>query len=148
MAKLQSMKVIFILLKNNDIKNIVAVVLFTICSINIQAQESLIITGKVVDATNQQPISKVTIIGADKKVVLTDSFGNFSISSKNSILTIACVGYNVQTIKIEKKKNILIGLFPSTQFLQDVIISANKTIQKRIEAPIAIAHKDARDPSV
>ena len=144
MAKLQSMKVIFILLKNNDIKIILAVVLFTICSINIQAQESLAITGKVVDATNQQPISKVTIIGADKKVVLTDSFGNFSISSKNRILTIACVGYDAQTIKLKNKENIFIDLSPSTQFLQDVIISANKTIQKRIEAPIAIATINAQ----
>jgi iron complex outermembrane receptor protein len=144
MAKLQSMKIILILLKNNDIKNILTVVLFTLCSINIQAQESLIITGKVVDATNQQALSKVTITDADKKIVLTDYIGNFSITSKNRILTIACVGYNVQTIKIEKKKNILIGLFPSTQFLQDVIISANKTIQKRIEAPIAIASINAQ----
>ena len=41
---------------------IFAVVLFTICSINIQAQESLAITGKVVDATNQQPISKLALL--------------------------------------------------------------------------------------
>ncbi len=144
MAKLHSMKVILILQKNNCIKKILAVVLFIVSSRNIQAQVTFVITGKIIDASNQQTLSKVTITDADKKVVLTDSTGNFSISSKNSILTIACIGYDVQTISIKNKENILIGLIPSSQMLQDVIISANKTIQKRIEAPIAIATINAQ----
>lgn len=144
MAKLQSMKVILILLKNNCIKKILVVVLFIISSRDIQAQDAFVIIGKVIDASNQQTLSNVTITDADKKIVLTDSIGNFSITSKNSILTIACVGYDVQTISIKNKENIMIGLIPSSQLLQDVIISANKTIQKRIEAPIAIAAINAQ----
>jgi iron complex outermembrane receptor protein len=138
------MKVFILLLKYHHIKKTILFILVSLFLGNTQAQDSIKISGKVFDAINQQSIPNVTIKDFQNNIVLTDSSGYFSFTTKNKVIIIVYVGYDSQLITIKNKEQISIGLLPSNLLLQEVVISANKTTQKRSEAPIAIATINAQ----
>jgi len=100
------------------------------------AQQNKQISGKVFDAFTKESIIGA-VIADSKSTVTTKENGSFSISSADATLTITAVGYEPKKVSVSSE-NIAIALNPSQNILEQVVVTANKTTEKRSEAPIAI----------
>jgi outer membrane receptor protein involved in Fe transport len=93
------------------------------------------ITGKVYDADTKEPLPGATI-KTGNFIMQTGTNGAFTVPAGTDELEVSFTGYFTRQVSAEhpyvplKKKN---------NDLQEVVVTANRTIQKRIDAPIAIA---------
>jgi iron complex outermembrane receptor protein len=105
---------------------------------NVFAQHIPALHGKVFDAVTKEPITAATITDTTGTAVISNTDGSFKITTAAKIIKITSVGY--QTRSVEARNGTLaIALQPSTSQLHQVVVSANRTSEKRSEAPIAIA---------
>ncbi|MBW4889404.1 TonB-dependent receptor [Mucilaginibacter sp. HMF5004] len=118
-------------------KKITIVVFTLLISTYIFAQKTPIIQGKVFDAITKEPIQGATITD-NKTTTTTDAAGKFKIAANATTLQVTFIGYVTRSIEV-KGLSQAIALQPSSTELQRVVISANRTAEKRSEAPIAIA---------
>lgn len=107
------------------------------CALSTFAQETLSIQGKIYDAITKEPIVGATLTDT-VHTVKADGNGNFTISTRAENLKITSVGYEGRSIEV-KGESLAIALRPINAELQRVVVSANRTAEKRSEAPIAIA---------
>lgn len=95
------------------------------------------ISGKVLDASTNQALQGVTISDLKNHFnKITDQNGYFSLSSKADSIKFSSVGYHQITLPVNKQ--MLVYLSPSFGNLNEVIVSANREVQKRTEVPVAI----------
>jgi len=114
-------------------------ILITILSFNtLYAQESKTLTGKVFDAISKEPVEGAVITANKNKTAVTDINGKFIITTTATQLTISSVGFTDRIISV-KETVLAISLQPSNKQLQQVVVSANRTTEKRSEAPVAIS---------
>ena len=101
------------------------ILLFIILCIGLtkaSAQHS--ITGKVLDATNQEPIpfASVTIKNV-KSGTTTDNNGNFTLKvNNNDILIVSFMGYETKEVNIGTQKKVTILLSESSVLLDAVVV--------------------------
>lgn len=93
-----------------------------------QAQNALLVKGRVLDKNSGQPVFGVSISvkGSNRGVSTTDN-GIFSISvpSANSLLVVSSVGYEKQEVTIDNPANeIVVNLVPAVGELTDVVVTA------------------------
>lgn len=105
------------------------------CCQSLYAQTN--IHGKIFDAVNKEAISGATILD-NKHTVLSDASGNFFIKTADTALKISCNGYHISNYYLHGS-HANIALQPIINELNAVVVSANRTAEKRSEAPIAIA---------
>ncbi len=92
--------------------------------------------------------TKEKIGGVSLKVKNTDTekFSNFNgeveINTSDSVL-LTCLGYEPQTLLIHANTKV-VHLTPSSFGLDQVVISANRSLQKKSEAPIAISQVSSK----
>lgn len=91
--------------------------------------------GKLYDNDTKEPLPGATIKAGDK-AYQSASDGSFSIPDGVNEIEITYTGYITKKISTG---NLTIALQKSNNNMQEVIVSANRTAQKRSEAPIAIA---------
>lgn len=98
------------------------------------------VTGKVVDAVTKEPVEGASVmVKGTTEGVVTDASGAFALSAAaTSELFVTAVGHRPQTIKAGRDMDV--QLVPNDNRLQDVVVSGNRTLQKRTESPLAIAH--------
>ena len=96
-------------------------------TINITAQK--LISGKVIDVYNKEPLIGVTIVNEYKKMgVYTDLNGHFKIIA-TSKLTFSYIGYKTKTLILpNNNKSLTITLEPLAELLNEVEIIAKKNI--------------------
>ncbi|WBX77070.1 SusC/RagA family TonB-linked outer membrane protein [Tenacibaculum ovolyticum] len=96
-------------------------------TINITAQK--LISGKVIDVYNKEPLIGVTIVNEYKKTgVYTDLNGHFKIIA-TSKLTFSYIGYKTKTLTLpNNNKSLTITLEPLAELLNEVEIIAKKNI--------------------
>jgi outer membrane receptor protein involved in Fe transport len=111
----------------------IAVLLASIAS----AQKN--IRGRVFDAVTKEALQGASVSDSYNHTVMTDAEGKFIITTNAPTITITYNSYAVQTIAIAGRSIVNIALAPSNKDLQQVVVSASRTIQKRSEAPIAIS---------
>jgi outer membrane receptor protein involved in Fe transport len=103
------------------------------------AQTPVTITGKVFDATSKEAVAGAIVSDVTGKPVLTDLNGNFSIRTGAKKLSVTAIGFDTKSVDINGN-SLFISLQPQNKILQEVVvISANRTAEKRSEAPVAIA---------
>jgi outer membrane receptor protein involved in Fe transport len=90
--------------------------------------------GKVYDADTKEPLSGATI-KTGNSISQSESDGSFSVPFEASEIEVSFTGYISQKITSGHLK---IALKKSSNNMQEVVVSANRTLQKRTEAPIAI----------
>jgi iron complex outermembrane receptor protein len=95
------------------------------------------IAGKVFDAINKEPLQRATVADSHGHTVVTGPAGAFSIVTADPELVISFSGYHSKIVLAEGYLSI--PLLPSNDPLAEVVVSADRTAQKRSEAPIAIA---------
>ncbi|MDB5231681.1 MAG: TonB-dependent receptor [Chitinophagaceae bacterium] len=86
------------------------------------------IQGRVLDSASQKPVDGASVFFTSRSRVVTDTVGNFKISSDNILgkrLFIGRAGYQTDSITIKENTEYVIFLKPKGK-LQDVTVSANK----------------------
>ena len=96
------------------------------------------IHGKIFDAVTKEPIPAATIADTAGTAVTSGTDGGFKIITTAKFLRISSVGYQTRSVEI-KSSMLAISLQPATSQLNQLVVSANRTAEKRSEAPIAIA---------
>jgi outer membrane receptor protein involved in Fe transport len=100
-------------------------------------------SGKVIDAATNEPVAQASIqIKNTNKGTITNNKGEFSLplTDTETELTISSLGYLPVTItNTSLQKKGLVSLQSNNNSLQEIVISASRTAQKRSEAPVAIA---------
>jgi len=82
--------------------------------------------------------------GAAATGTMTDAFGAFSIRiAPGDQLVVSSVNYQTTTLRPTGDR-LVIPLTPQDNRLQEMIVSGNRTVQKRTEAPIAISTINAQ----
>ncbi|HEY6899159.1 MAG TPA: TonB-dependent receptor [Puia sp.] len=96
--------------------------------------------GKIFDAVTREAIEGASIlIRGTQQGTMTGASGEFNITAPaGAELIITATGHRSQTIRAIPAQ-LAVGLKPSDNRLQDVVVSGNRTIQKRTELPVAIA---------
>ncbi|QEM07905.1 TonB-dependent receptor [Mucilaginibacter rubeus] len=116
-------------------KKILLLIFFLLICGDLFAQ---IIHGKVFDAVTQEPIPAATIADTSGYAVTSKSNGSFNIKTNFKVLKITSIGYQTRMVTVDGS-SLAIALQPPTSQLNQVVVSANRTAEKRTEAPIAIA---------
>lgn len=96
------------------------------------------IRGKVYDAITHEPIAGATVADSLGSSTASDVNGSFKLSTQAATVRISFIGYQAQTAA-SGSGVLAIALQPSASQLNQVVVSANRTAEKRSEAPIAIA---------
>lgn len=91
--------------------------------------------GKVFDADTKEPLSGATIKTL-QTVSQSAADGSFLIPQESNEVEISFTGYFTQKVSTDQ---LHIALIKNSNDMQEVVVSANRTLQKRTEAPIAIA---------
>ncbi len=102
-----------------------------------KSQINNLVSGKVFDAITKEPIQGAVIAALSTKTISNEN-GSFNLQTNSNKIIINAVGYDAKTIDITNK-NLAISLSPSQKILDQVVVTANRTNEKRTEAPIAIS---------
>ena len=118
-------------------------ILFSLCllaSYNYCKAQSAPVRGKVFDSVTKEGIEGVTVtVKGTNRSVMTDASGGFQVQAEEGAeLIISAVGRTPQILRVEGRK-LFAGLAPVASKLQEIIVSGNRTAQKRSESPVAIA---------
>jgi iron complex outermembrane recepter protein len=109
------------------------------------AQNAKEIKGQIMDQKTNEPLPFVSIVHLKSgNGTTTDFSGAFSLSARAAIdsITISYVGYENTTLKATADMEIF--LERSTVALNEFIVSSNRELEKRSEAPIAISSISAQ----
>jgi len=106
-------------------------------TLTLYAQQPQVVKGKVYDAATKEPIGGATLTDG-QHTVSSDEGGNFTITTSARQLNIRSVGYESRSLEI-KGGSLAIALQTAHAELQRVVVSANRTAEKRSEAPVAIS---------
>ncbi|GAA0890880.1 SusC/RagA family TonB-linked outer membrane protein [Fulvivirga kasyanovii] len=92
----------------------------------IQAKAQVVVSGKVIDASENEPLPGVTVlVEGTSNGTITDSDGNYKIEVKeNQSLFFSFVGYESQTIAVGNQSVIDVALMPDITQLTEVVITA------------------------
>lgn len=113
------------------------------------AQETQTITGKVLDATNNEPLPGVTVlIKGTTRGTSTDIEGGYSleIPEKGETLVFSYVGYLSEEVQINNRSEINISLVPDITSLDEVVVVGYGT-QKRANLTGSVASVEPEDLS-
>lgn len=102
----------------------------------LQAQDRVIIRGKVIAATDKQPLPLVAIMEMDESNrflsgTQSDMEGNFSIMVANKPgmkLVFTYVGFERKVVPIEKKAVLTVEMDEKTQQLSDAVVTAQRQV--------------------
>lgn len=119
------------------------VIAFLIVLAGVRSYAQTNCTGKVIDAVTHEPVAHASIqIKNSNHGTITNTKGEFivTLAATTDELVISSLGYHPVTINDPSAQNQwLIALQSNNNSLQEIVISASRTAQKRIEAPVAIA---------
>jgi outer membrane receptor protein involved in Fe transport len=98
------------------------------------------ITGKVVDASNNQPIIEAKIIASDGNKVKSDFEGKFKLNSSSFPVTVvtSMLQFENDTTVVKGPGDILIKLRVPTKDLGTVVVSAGRRKQAIEEVPVSM----------
>ena len=98
------------------------------------------VTGKVIDASNNQPIIEAKVIASDGNKVKTDFEGKFKLSITNFPVTIvtSMLQFESDTLVVKGPGEFLISLKVPTKDLGTVVVSAGRRKQAIEEVPVSM----------
>lgn len=113
-------------------------ILVLMMALTTQAQHRFQLT--ITDKTSGEPIANASVeLKKQGRTLLSDNKGILLIvDATPQQAEISCIGYQKRSIRIDSG-NLIIALTPLSNTLESVVVSANRTAQKRSEAPVAIA---------
>ncbi len=121
-----------------------------LANLPVLAQTNTTVSGKVLDASNNEPLIGVNILVKGKVVgTVTNTDGDFSLTVNNAppfSLVISSVGYATQEVEItQSTSDLSISLDEQTLLGQEVVVSASRVEESILESPVSIEKMDIRD---
>lgn len=100
------------------------------------------VTGKVVDAVNNQPLESASImIKGTTTIIVTANDGTFTLQVDNNVkaLTVSYAGYTTKTIKIEENVSVYsIGLQRSADLSAITVVGTRNLSRTKIQTPVPV----------
>src|SRR5882757_5220716 len=93
------------------------------------AQQS--IKGKIFDSITKEALQGASVSDAGHHTVISDASGRFLLLTTDSVISISCNSYISRRINISGQSSVAVSLTPSGKDLQQVVVSASRTAQKR-----------------
>ncbi len=118
----------------------------TIICGSLQAQS--VVTGTVLDDDTQQSLPGVNIaIKGKAEGDFTSTDGKFTIKvSKYPItLVFSFIGFETQEVVLNDAQNIVVKMMPASMLIQEVVVAASRTAQRKIESPVTIERIGAKE---
>ncbi len=113
--------------------------IMSICHVQTEAQQFRAIKGKIYDAITKEPIAGALIYASPTNQTISKENGSFSLSFNGTSIAIEAKGYDARrNIQVNNEDNAL-EIFPTHNLLEQVVVTSNRTDEKRSEAPIAIS---------
>jgi len=103
-------------------------------------------SGKVYNADTKEPVAGATIVltGTNKSIV-SDVNGGFTLPTKaGTTLLISSIGFNSLEVTLSAESKMNIALQPSSKDLDELVVTASRTAQRRSDAPISITKINQR----
>ncbi|OCX53194.1 TonB-dependent receptor [Mucilaginibacter sp. PPCGB 2223] len=119
-------------------KKLILIVYTLLISCVLYAQKPIAITGKIFDAISKEPIAGATISDGNNISATSGVSGKFKIITTAAAIQVTFIGYTTRSIAVSGQ-SLAISMQPSNTELQRVVVSANRTAEKRSEAPVSIA---------
>ncbi|MDF2193281.1 TonB-dependent receptor [Paraflavitalea sp. CAU 1676] len=98
--------------------------------------------GRIIDGITKEAIPHASIQVKDAaKGIATNNKGEFEITStgQSQSLVVSCIGYQPLTMVVEPQQtNLVIALQSGNNTMPEVVISANRDVARRSQAPVAI----------
>jgi len=98
--------------------------------------------GKVIDGITKEPIAHASVqISNAKQGTFTNSKGEFELpfTGTQQELVISFIGYQQYTVLVsQQQSSLVIALQSNNNTMQEVVISANRDVARRSQAPVAI----------
>lgn len=128
--------------------NILLRILFVLL-VCVQVSYAQTISGKVLDAETKEPLAFANFIfnNSQKLYASSDIDGRFSFTSTQELTTatVTYIGYETQTLKLQKGKSLTVYLKASADALQEVVIRPGENPANRIIRNV-IANKYKNNP--
>ncbi len=99
------------------------------------------VSGKVVDATSSKPLPGVSIVAIKSQTgTVTGSDGTFTLTlnKQADTLVISFIGYQPKKVAVTEAP-LYISLTPFTSSLNELVVTAGRTLVQRTEVPVAIS---------
>lgn len=119
-------------------KKIILYLLSSFLLTGLFAQKAQTLKIKVIDDISKEPLQGAVVLDENKHQTVTDAQGNFNILSSVKHISISFTGYQTKNCSLVDIKAGAITLTAQNNLLQQVVVSSNRTAEKRSEAPIAI----------
>lgn len=112
----------------------------------VQAQTT--VTGTVVDNDTQQPLPGVNVaVKGQTEGDFASSDGKFSVTvSKYPItLVFSFIGFATQEVEVTAAQDLFVTLMPASTLMNEVVVAASRTKQRKIESPVTIERIGTKD---
>lgn len=99
-----------------------------------------VLSGKIYHADTKEPIPGATVqIKGSNKTITSDVNGFFTLSqAEGETLLVSSIGFLQTEIKVQSPGKLNIAMQPSHKELDELIVTASRTLQRRGDAPISI----------
>ncbi len=126
--------------------------LLSICSMltalsSLQAQE--VISGTIRNSVTKEIIPAVSVVAKNTpNGDYSNDQGHFRFSTKSKFpvtLVFSSLGFKTKEIEISSAKPLQVELTPTTILGTEVVVSASRNVQRKIESPVTIERIDNKD---
>ncbi|HYO21218.1 MAG TPA: TonB-dependent receptor, partial [Flavisolibacter sp.] len=103
--------------------------------------QNVTVTGTVTSTATGEAVSNVSVkVKGGTQGTTTDASGRFSlpVPSLPVTLEISSVGFETQEVPVSSTSNVIINFAPSAVIGQEVVVSASRTPQRLLEAPVTV----------
>lgn len=108
--------------------------------------QNVTVTGRITSTATGENVSNVSVKVKDGTAgTTTDATGRFSlpVPSLPVVLVITSIGYETQEITVNTSSPITVNFTPSALIGQEVVVSASRTPQRLLEAPVTVERVSA-----
>ncbi|SHH18021.1 TonB-dependent Receptor Plug Domain [Chryseolinea serpens] len=112
------------------------------------AQAQTTVTGTVVDNDTQEPLPGVNVaVKGQTEGDFASSDGKFAVTvSKYPItLVFSFIGFATQEVEVTAAQDLFITLMPASTLMNEVVVAASRTKQRKIESPVTIERIGTKD---
>ncbi len=115
----------------------------------LSASSQTLFKGKITDASTHLGIPGVSVLLKGTEVgAFTDDRGRFSFHASAgtpAVLLVSSIGYQQREISVSNAGNIEIELETAPSLGQEVVVSASRSVQRKLTAPVTIEQLSAKD---
>jgi outer membrane receptor for ferrienterochelin and colicin len=106
------------------------------------------VTGTVLDGDTKEPLPGVNISikgKADGSFTSTNGKFSFDVNQLPITLVFSFIGFETKEIEVTAAQDLIVELPSSSTLIQEVVVAASRTAQRKIESPVTIERLSTKD---